>query len=98
MDKGNKDAHRYSMSGLPVVERQKWGRQTARERYGSPKFEDGAPPPDGKLQKVQSPADRHAPDYHNDTPNNWLRAAGENATSKPNFDKQNPWRKSPKAY
>jgi len=98
VDRGNKDAHRYSMSGLDVVEKQKWGRDKARERVGSVKFENGAPPPSGKLQKVQSPADRHAPGYDNDTPGNWLRAAGEDATSKPNFDRDNPWRKSRKAY
>jgi len=96
MDKGNKDAHRYSMSGLDVVEKQKWGRDKARERVGSVKFENGAPPPDGKLQQPQDPINKHAPGYSNDTPNDWRRAAGSDATSRPFFDKQNAWRKGGK--
>ena len=44
MDKGNVDKHRRSMSGLRVQETQKWGSNTARERYGSLQY-DTSPPP-----------------------------------------------------
>ncbi len=33
----------------------------------------------------QDPEDKHGPDYDNDTPNNWLRGANEDATTKPGF-------------
>jgi len=35
VDKGNKDGHRQSYCGMKgVVETEKWGRITAKERYG----------------------------------------------------------------
>lgn len=62
-----------------------WGRATARERYGAPKnggkggSEDQAP---------QFPEDKHAANYDNPTPPNWLRGMGANgAEGKPSFDK-----------
>jgi hypothetical protein len=46
MDKGNVNKHRNTYSnGIKATEEQKWGRDTARERYGSLKYEGGAPMP-----------------------------------------------------
>jgi hypothetical protein len=83
--KGNKDGHRYSYSeGVRAVEKSKWGHTAARVRYGAPKFEHGAPrPKDASFPqfKEDQPADRS----YNDT-SGWVRAEGEDATSKPGFD------------
>jgi hypothetical protein len=90
----NEPKHRYTYSsGIKAVEEQKWGRSKAYERYGVPEFLDGAPnPPDNS--RIQSKEFAQGKGYHNDTPSDsWLRASGEDATTKPNFDKQNPWRK-----
>jgi hypothetical protein len=88
----NEPKHRYTYSsGIKAVEEQKWGRSKAYERYGEPDYLHGAPqPPDNS--RVQSKEFAQGPGYHNDTPNDWRRAAGEDATTKPGFDKQNPWR------
>jgi hypothetical protein len=80
----NVNRHRYSMSGLDVVEEWKWGRDTADKRYGPLQNRDGAAPPSGKLQKPQAPEDRHAPGYDNDA-KGWVRAAGERAENKPGY-------------
>src|SRR5262245_43414757 len=90
----NVDHHRYTYtSGIKAVETSKWGIDKAAERYGEP-----APiapnPPDHS--GPQAPEYAQGPKYHNDTPDDWRRAAGEDATTKPNFDKQNPWRKGGK--
>jgi hypothetical protein len=87
--KGNKDGHRYSYSGgVRAVEKSKWGHNTARERYGSPKYEHGAPPPKDVSgpQRLGDPNNLQGPGYHNDHPNDWVRAANEDATTKPGFD------------
>jgi hypothetical protein len=89
----NVDHHRYTYSGgIKAVEEQKWGRQTAYSRYGVPEFLDGAPqPPDNAGPRAREYAQGRG--YHNDVPSDsWLRAAGEDATTKPGFDKDNPWR------
>lgn len=41
------------------------------------------PPKDSEAYCPQAPEDRQAPNYANDTPNNWLRGNG----LKPGFDK-----------
>jgi hypothetical protein len=74
--------HRRSMSGIRVQEESKWGADTARERYGQPQHFHGAPPPSDKLQKPQAREDQHGPKYDNNTPNNWLRGAGESGKPK----------------
>ena len=68
----------------PNVE--KWGRKTAKERYGT----EGA----GDVNRAknmtnpQDPVDKRGPDYSNDTPNTWLRGGpNESAEGKPNFDR-----------
>jgi hypothetical protein len=87
--KGNTDKHRDSYSGgIKAVEEQKWGRETARSRYGSLKFEDGAPPPADKCYP-QAPEDKPADKTYNDVnPRSWLRGGGESAEGKPGFDKK----------
>jgi hypothetical protein len=51
------------------------------------------------LQRPQSRQDSpdYANNYSNDTPNNWLRGAGESAEQKPGFDHsgRKPWRGVP---
>jgi hypothetical protein len=85
MDKGNRNAHRYSMSGLKVQETEKWGRATAAERYGAPrspsmKAKDASAP--------QSPENKHGPNYRNEvSPSSWLRGGGESAEGKPSYGK-----------
>jgi hypothetical protein len=65
--KGNKDSHRYTYSGgVKAVESEKWGRTTARERYGSPQHFHGAPPPKDQ-SGPQDPGSKHGPNYNNDT-------------------------------
>jgi hypothetical protein len=83
--KGNKDGHRYSYSGgVKAVDSQKWGRQVARERYGSLDYQNGAPRPPDK-HAPQAPTDKQAPGYSNIHRNDWIRGAGESAEGKPNF-------------
>jgi hypothetical protein len=84
--RGNKDLHRHSMSGLKVEETEKWGRDTARSRYGE------ARSPDMKAE------DRHAPQklgdannlqgnyYSNNVRNDWRRGSGESAEGKPHYN------------
>lgn len=61
----------------------KWGKATAKSRYGShPTFS----PPSGSEQAIQCPEDKHGPKYDNDA-SGWVRGAGGTATNKPGFDK-----------
>ncbi len=65
-----------------VKDTEKWGRDTAKERYGVAK---------GTLnmkseEAPQCPEDKRGPDYDNNTPSNWLRGM-PSAENKPNFDK-----------
>ena len=63
-----------------------WGEAKATERYGGTTRTFPAPPDDCYPQKL---GDRNnlqdSPRYQNDTPNNWLRGAGESAEGKPNY-------------
>jgi hypothetical protein len=76
--KGNKDGHRYSYSGgVRAVEESKWGSNTARERYGSQKYEHGAPrPKDASYPqfKEDQPADKN----FNDVAKDWRLGFGKN--------------------
>lgn len=68
---------------------EKWGRDTARERYGSvasPRSGTGLGDPNNEAP--QNPEDKRGPDYDNNTPDNWLRGMGKGeAEGKPSFDK-----------
>ena len=85
--KGNKDSHRMTYSGgVKAVELEKWGRNTARERYGSLKYENSPPPAAKNLSAPQDPVDRQGPS--NDVPiNSWLRGGGKGGESYPCYDK-----------
>jgi len=67
-----------------VVNKSAWGESKATERYGG--TTRTFPPPKDR-HAPQDPVDKHGPGYENDTPNNWLRGANQDATTKPNFDK-----------
>lgn len=61
-----------------------WGRSAAKTRYGKPH----EPSLSQKSEEApQAECDKRGPDYDNNTSNNWLRGANENATTKPGFDK-----------
>jgi hypothetical protein len=79
--------YRRSMSGLEAEETERWGRDTARERYGTPRHENGAaPPPDrSEPQKLGDRNNLRAPDYPRDASNNWVRGKNESAESRPSF-------------
>ena len=63
---------------------EKWGRKTARERYGKADNAGGLIPPD--QNNPQMPMDKHGPDYDNSTPSTWLRGMpNESAEGKPDF-------------
>jgi hypothetical protein len=64
---------------------EKWGRATAKERYGSKPLATFSPPT-GDQSAPQCPEDKQGPDYDNDAPNNWVRGM-PNAEGKPGFDK-----------
>jgi len=88
MNKGNVDKHRMTYSrGVKAVETEKWGRDTARERYGSLKYEDGAPPPPiaNKPQRLGDPNNLQGPKYDNIHRDDWIRGKGESAEGMPNF-------------
>jgi hypothetical protein len=83
---GNVDKHRRSVSGLKVQETSKWGADKARARYGSLKYEHGAPPPEDR-SAPQACGDKNnlqGRNYHNDT-SGWLRAEGETAENRPGY-------------
>jgi hypothetical protein len=83
MEKGTVNKHRYTYSGgIKAVEEEKWGRDTARSRYGALKFEDGAP-----MAKDQSfpqfrdeqPTRRNPGEI---PPSSWLRGGNESGKPK----------------
>ena len=92
MDKGNADKHRRSYSGgVKAVEEGKWGRETARARYGALEYENGAPPPEDRHapQRLGDRNNLQGPNYQNRSPDNWVRGFGKNgvesAEGKSNF-------------
>lgn len=65
---------------------EKWGRKTARERYGAPTTGNVNSPKD--MTAPQAPEDKQGPKYSNDAPNDWRRGGpNESAEGKPNFDR-----------
>jgi hypothetical protein len=85
--KGNKDGHRYSMPGMKgVVETQKWGQNKSDERYGRPRYLDGAPYPKDQTRPQDSQS-RMAKVGAGDIPaNSWLRGGGKGGESYPSFN------------
>ncbi len=59
------------------------GSKTAQKRYGSTGSASMKSPGDDSGKRPQFEADKQAPGYDNDVPNNWLRGNG----MKPGFDK-----------
>jgi hypothetical protein len=77
-----------------VQNAERWGRNTAVERYGKLDHRDGTVWPDSSPQKPQKLGDKsnlQDAGYDNDVKNNWLRGAGsrgvESAQGKPDFDR-----------
>lgn len=66
-----------------MVDTMKWGKDTARERYGKPHEPTLSQKSD---EAPQCPEDKRAADYDNNTPDNWLRGM-PSAEGKPSFDK-----------
>jgi len=83
MDRGNVDKHRRTYSaGIKAMETEKWGRDTARARYGSLQYEDKGAPSPPIANKPQHRENRQdLPKYDNMTANDWRRGNG----MKPNF-------------
>ena len=99
VDRGNVDKHRQSYSGgVKAVEEQKWGRDTARERYGPLKQPDTTAVDHSQPQKLGDRNNLQAPNYDNRTPNTWVRGFGkggvESAEGKPGYGKITPRRGS----
>jgi hypothetical protein len=86
MDKGNVNKHRNTYSnGVRAKEEGKHGREMARERYGSLKYENGAPRPKD-ASAPQAPENQHAPNYRNEVPtDSWLRGGGDGGEGKPSY-------------
>ena len=90
VDKGNVDKHRMKYSGgVKAVETEKWGRDTARERYGGTAKTFSRPEIQNKPQKLGDPNNLQAPGYDNIHAKDWVRGFGkggvESAEGKPNF-------------
>jgi hypothetical protein len=76
VDRGNVDKHRLTYSGgVKAVEAEKWGRQTARSRYGKLEQPDMTPK-DGSFPqfKEEQPTSRNPGEI---PVNSWLRGGGE---------------------
>jgi hypothetical protein len=43
-------------------------------------------------EAVQCPEDQRAPGYDNNHPMDWVRGAGEDATTMPHYDKSKKWK------
>jgi hypothetical protein len=72
-------------SGLGrVFNQEAWGAAKAVERYGAPRTPDMQPAERNAPQRLGDSNNLQGPNYHNDTPNNWLR--GNSAENKPSFD------------
>ena len=94
MDRGNKDAHRYTYGGgVKAVEMEKHGRDLARQRYGALKYENGAPQPKDQHapQRLGDSNNLQGPGYDNDHAKDWVRGFGkggvESAEGYSAFDK-----------
>lgn len=79
--------HRYGVSGFDAPETEKWGRETARARYGSIKYQDGAPAPKDQSQP-QFRNDQAADKSYNDvSEKSWLRGGGKGGEGYPCYDR-----------
>jgi len=65
---------------------QKWGKDTAKSRYGSGNSEPSVLVSQKTEEAPQDPSDKRADNYSNNAPNNWLRGM-PSAEGKPGFDK-----------
>jgi hypothetical protein len=87
--KGNKDGHRWKMSGLNVQEQEKHGRETAYSRYNDgkpPKYYEGAPYPKDQT-RTQDSQSRTAKAGAGDIPaNSWLRGGGKGGEGYSSFN------------
>ena len=102
---------RYSMSGLPVEEQEKHGRQMADKRYGPLEYQFDAPAPAPDYSYVQDCGDKwgysgnRPRGYENDAAG-WVRGAAsgkptmENETGEamPHFDSRDPKTGLPKKW
>jgi hypothetical protein len=80
--------YRNSYSGgVRALNESRWGQATAERRYGPLQYRDGAPAPKDQSgpQRLGDPNNLQGPKYHNNT-SGWVRAEGEDATTKPNLD------------
>ena len=92
VDRGNVNKHRTSYSnGVKAVEEQKWGRSTARERYGPLKQPDTTAVDRSQPQKLGDANNLQDPTYDNRVSNIWVRGFGrggiESAETKPGYGK-----------
>jgi hypothetical protein len=99
VDRGNVNKHRTSYSGgVKAVEEQKWGRDTARERYGPLKQPDTTAVDHSQPQKLGDRNNLQDPSYNNTHRNDWVRGFGkggiESAETKPGYGKITPRRGS----
>jgi len=90
MDKGNVNKHRMTYSsGVKAVETEKWGRDTARERYGGTTKTFAPPPIANKPQRLGDSSNLQGPGYDNIARKDWVRGFGkggvESAEGMPNF-------------
>lgn len=72
---------------------QEWGRNTAKERYGTGPVLADHPADNDALQAPQDPQDKHESTYNNDSngADEWTRGMGPKSPY-PNFDRKNAWR------
>jgi hypothetical protein len=92
VDKNNIDKHRYTYSrGIKAQETEKWGRNTAAQRYGEPESPNTRPKDTHAPQKLGDSNNLQGPKYSNDTSNDWRRGFGkggsESAEGRPNYGK-----------
>jgi len=91
VDRGNINKHRTTYSGgVKAVETEKWGRDTARERYGAATNATFGPPPiQNKPQRLGDPNNLQGPGYDNIHREDWVRGFGkggvESAEGKPGY-------------
>jgi hypothetical protein len=97
VDKGNVDKYRREYSaGINAKNESVWGGNTARERYGQPEYQNGAPAPADKHapQRLGDANNLQGPGYANKHRNDWVRGFGkggiESAEGKPGYGKIKP--------
>ena len=88
VDRGNADKYRNKYSaGIKADNEGVWGRNTARERYGSLNTGDVNNPKDQSYPQFRT--DQRGPDWKDDSGNDWRRGFGRNgsesAESKPGY-------------